>query len=219
MSAKKLLDLYYNRRGEETPRNVLGDDGYPIDPELEIQEERLRATKIDHDQFEFFVAYYYHRLYRYLFNRTRRRVVAEDLTAQTVFKAQRSIRRYRWTGVTMKSWFFRIATNELLGWIKKEQKENRTPLPENILGEDMLLDPNPDPEAKLLAAEERVRLDRYISRLSPEEQVYLELRYREGMSTRQIAEIMGRPWGTVAAIVNRAINKLCRMAEDDQKHN
>lgn len=172
-TAKKLLDLYYILRGTETPADALDDAGLPVEPDLAVQEERLRAAKIDGEDFEFFYAHYYHRIYRFCFNRIRRRDVAEDLVAETFLKAYANLDRYRWTGVRFGSWLYRIARNELIRWVEREKKRQEDPLPTNVLGEDLLMDTSLDPELRLQAAQERRLLDRYLSQLDPEDQIWL----------------------------------------------
>ncbi len=214
-TAKKLLDLYYIVRGTRTPEDALDRAGLPVEPDLEMQEEKLRAAKIDAGEFEFFYAYYYHQLLGFFYNRTRGQDVAEDLVSETFLRAQENLDRYRWTGIRFGSWLYRIATNVLIAWIESEKRRGEVPLPDNVLDGGILIDRTSDAETRVLKAEERALMERYLSRLEPEEQILLEMRFRQELSSGRIAEITGRPWGTVASRINRAVKKMQRMAEED----
>jgi RNA polymerase sigma-70 factor (ECF subfamily) len=65
---------------------------------------------------------------------------------------------------------------------------------------------SPDESAlnELLRSELEEQVQRAIGRLAPEQRIVVVLRYTEGMSYEQIAEILGCSMGTVASRLNRA---------------
>lgn len=222
-SAKKLLNWYYTLRRVDPPPDVsleVGSDdadALPEEPALAIQEDHIQSAKIDPETFDFFYVHYYHRIFRFCYGRTRRRDAAEDLTAETFLKALDNLGGYRWSGVSFGAWLYRIAANEIKKWYRLNAKRLETERSTNILGEDLLVGDEPDPERRVMLAQERALLAKYIARLDLDDQAYLDLRYREGLSTKEIAVIAGVPWGTIASRISRSIKRLQAMAEKDEK--
>ena len=52
-------------------------------------------------------------VFRYVLRRVANVAEAEDLTAQTFYKALRGFWRFRWTAGNASAWLYRIATNEV----------------------------------------------------------------------------------------------------------
>jgi len=192
-------------------------DALPEEPELAIQEVHIHAAKIDPETFDFFYVYFYHRILSFCYRRTRSRDAAEDLTAETFLKALDNIGGYRWSGVSFGAWLYRIAANEIKKWYRLNARRLESPLPTNVLGEDLLVGDEPDPERRMELTQERELLARYMARLDLDDQTYLDLRFREGMSTKEIAAIAGVPWGTIASRINRSLQMLQTMADEDDE--
>lgn len=222
-SAKKLLRWYYTlRRDDPPPDGSLVDgsddvDTLPKEPELAIQEVHIRSAKIDPETFDFFYAHYYHRILRFCYRRTRSRDAAEDLTAETFLKALDNIGGYQWSGVSFGAWLYRIAANEIKRLYRDNTRRPESPLPTNILGEDLLVGDEPDPDHRLELTQERELLARYMAQLDLDDQNYLDLRFREEMSTKEIAAIAGVSWGTIASRICRSVQKLQKMADEDEE--
>jgi len=188
------------------------------DPDLAIQKEWLIQARLNQERFDYFFNHFYPRILRYCYSSVWDRDVAEDLTAETFEAAFRDLWKFRWQGVSFGAWLYRIATNRIKKLYRYEQRHPREPLPENLLGEVLLVSQDLDPEQRLELTREVDRLARHMSRLKPEDRIYLNLRYREGLSSKAIAAITGKKWGTIAARISRAKKKLQEMAaEDDER--
>ncbi len=147
-------------------------------------------------------------IFRYILHRVGNIAEAEDLTSQSFFKALRALWRFRWSGVSVSAWLYRIATNEVNSHFRR-------------LGPRRKLDCHANPEAlspvdrEALHAEDVLaqneifaELSQALRRLRPEEQTLVVLRYLEEKPYGEIAEILGKPTGTITMRTHRALAKL-----------
>ncbi len=124
----------------------------------------------------------YRVVYCYLFSLCRDRYTAEDLTSETFLRAIRKIDTYD-DRMKPSTWLCTIGRNLYLNQVKKESR--RTDLEKVILAD-------PDSPEDVLIRKENIRqLVQIIEALEePKRQLFL-LR-RQGLSYREIADIMGK---------------------------
>ncbi|MBU0740806.1 RNA polymerase sigma factor [bacterium] len=187
------------------------------DPDLAIQKERLIQARIDLERFEYFYEQFYPQIMRFCYRNVWHRDEAEDLAAETFQAAMENLSKFRWQGISFGAWLYRIASNRIKKWHWKQANHPQCPLPENLLGEVLLIGDEPDPERRLEIAQECDRLSRYMSRLNADDRIYLNLHYQEGLSTREISVIADKKWGTIASRISRARKKLQALADEDDE--
>lgn len=210
------------RKGESSkipPRvESAAEDRRIPDRDLSIQEDRPILTRVDQKRFEEYVEEYYPKILRYCYNNIGDRYEAEDLTAETFLVAFQNCWKFNFKGGNFGAWIYRIATYRILKLLRDKRRHPHEALPENLLGEILLVSREPDPEKRLELTREVDRLMRYMEQLDPQDRVYLNLRYREGFSSQEISAIVGKKWGTIASRISRAKRKLQEMAtEDDER--
>jgi RNA polymerase sigma-70 factor (ECF subfamily) len=171
-------------------------------PDHPAEEERLirAAQRGDRAAFAALVEAYWERLYRWLFHMTRDRHAAEDLTQETFLKAFAGLHRFR-AGTNFAAWVFRIAHN---AWANQRRAESRRrePLPEDLAAREC----GPPEEAE---GREALRdLARAVGRLPTEFRAALLLRAEQGLSFREIAEVLDLTEETARWRVFKARQKL-----------
>ncbi len=141
-----------------------------------------RAQAGDRSAFARLVTDYWDRLYRWMFHLCRDRHHAEDLTQEAFMKAFANLRSFR-PGTNFRAWLFRIAYNTFLNQAR-EEKRLRQPMPEQV--------PSPEkgPSDQLISQEAMQLLARTVGRLPPEYRAAFLLRVEEGLSFRQIADVL-----------------------------
>jgi RNA polymerase sigma-70 factor (ECF subfamily) len=140
-------------------------------------------------------------IFRYVLRRVANVAVAEDLTAETFYKALRRFWRFRWSGSNVSAWLYRIATNE----INSHYRSHRTSVavdPATVTAEPS------DAETELAVHRLYLDLHRALRRLNHDDQALIVLRYFEQKSYDEIASILRRRPGTLAMRANRALKKL-----------
>ena len=63
--------------------------------------------------FEQIYDHYFEFILKYLSKRCMNSELAYDITAETFIKAFEKFKKFKWKGISIKSWLFRIAINEL----------------------------------------------------------------------------------------------------------
>lgn len=174
------------------------------------QQAIIEDFQSDPEAFARVYDFYYEMIFRYLLKRTISAEVAYDLTADTFMKAFKAFGRFKWTGVSIKSWLFRITINVLNSHRKKPKS--------------LSLDPEADQYLEALAsntADELERLDKAlhgdddlsklsdaIATLNPKYQNVLSLYYFSGLSQSEIAEVLDRTPSAIKSMVHRATCQL-----------
>lgn len=131
---------------------------------------------------------------------------AEDLTIEAFGKAFRFIDSFT-PEYAFSTWLFRIATNNCIDFIRKKQL---SPPPIDQAQEDIdnmtvnIQSDLPDPEERLINAQETAVLSEIVSQLKPRYRKLIELRYFKEYSYEEIAAEMNLPIGTVKARLFRA---------------
>jgi len=135
--------------------------------------------------------------------------LAEDLTQETYAQAWRGIDGLR-DVASLRSWLLTIARNEFLQVVR-----NRNP---EVTGLDALPEPPAlDPPADALAvhAERDAELRRAVARLDSPLRQTVALHYFQDLSLREVAEVLRLPRGTVKSRLNRALDTLRGLLEQE----
>jgi RNA polymerase sigma-70 factor (ECF subfamily) len=132
------------------------------------------------------------------FFRTKVPEAAEDLT-QTTFLALLELDAARVAAVPFRAYLFGIARNQLLMHLRSKSRAAQR--------FDPLTHSAPDSGAspvRVAAAQEQQRtLAAALQRVPVDYQVALELHYFEGLPIAEIAEVLGRPVGTIKSLLSR----------------
>ncbi|MCC6934944.1 MAG: sigma-70 family RNA polymerase sigma factor [Thermomicrobiales bacterium] len=166
--------------------------------------ELVTAAQADPDAF----AALYHRylpvIYRYLCARVTSDDVAADLTQQVFLKALESLPRYRVRGLPFVAWLFRIARNAA---IDIQRRDRRTVPFEQVHVADHPRDPD-HPETEFLKHESTRAFDALIAGFDEDKRNILILRFAVGLTTREIAEIVGKREAAVRKQLSRMLHTL-----------
>src|SRR5712692_6311774 len=126
---------------------------------------------------------------------------AMDIAQDVFLKLCCSIGEFRGEA-GFETWLYRIVVNRCLD--HRRSLLRRVPFVDNLIetGESVL--------QRLLRAETALGGERAVAKLPPEQRMVVVLRYTEGRSYEEIAEILGCSRGTVASRLNRAHKALER---------
>lgn len=163
------------------------------EPTPEYPEAKLiELAKSDPSAFARLYRDHYPGVVGYLFRRTGDRHTAEDLAADTFLSAMKAIPRYRVTGVPIRMWFLRIATNAANRWARQRRRlklERIAPSPTA-----------PNSQDRHAALEEAQRA---LLTLPPNQQAVLSLHYLESLTLDEVAAVLGWNLGTVKSRLAR----------------
>ena len=154
---------------------------------------------------------YHDTIFNYILRRTCNVALTEDLTANTFLKALNNVKSYKWKGVPLSSWLYRIATNEINLHFRKMKR--LVPLTCQISTElqaKTTLDLN-DIEETILKNEKFKKVSSALFNLKLKYQSVLTLRYFEEKSIGEISEILGRSENTIKTQIRRGLIQLRKL--------
>lgn len=176
-----------------------------MEPGAIITENFLIKQAVAGDRTAFGEIYtlYLDAIYRYIYYRVGDTHDAEDLTEQVFLKAWKSIKTYKDQGIKFSSWLYRIAHNIVIDFHRKCAADAR--LEEDCKMEDEMQGQQFKQKQDL---EEASALSQAIARLTDEQQQIILLRFIEGLSHAEAAQIMNKSEGACRMLQNRALVEL-----------
>ncbi len=167
----------------------------------------------DSEAFGQLYDHYQASVYRFLYYRVGSVPLAEDLTAETFFRALRSMSSFRWQGKDFGAWLMTIARNLTTDHFKA----GRTRLESTT--EDMsTLDSTAEgPEGAVLASLTNEALLEALSQLPTEQRECLVMRFLQGLSIAETAEVLGRSAGAVKQLQLRGVRNLAKILPEGMR--
>jgi RNA polymerase sigma-70 factor (ECF subfamily) len=169
---------------------------------LELDERVLvsRAQKGDRQAFAALVEQYWDGLYRWLYHVTHHRQAAEDLAQEAFLKALAGLGTFQ-AGSNFRAWLFRIAYNQFLNQRRSEARARQ-------LFPDVVPTLEHGPAEQVMSRENLQVLTRAVGRLPPDFRAAFLLRVEEGLSFREIADVVQTTEETARWRVFKARQKL-----------
>jgi RNA polymerase sigma-70 factor (ECF subfamily) len=161
----------------------------------------------DSEAFGQLYDHYQGSVYRFLYYRTRSQTLAEDLTSETFFRALRSMSSFRWQGKDFGAWLMTIARNLTTDHYKSSKTRLETAT-EDMSPHDSATD---GPEVAVLASLTNEALLTALKSLPNEQQECLVMRFLQGLSIAETAEVLGRSEGAIKQLQLRAVRNLAKL--------
>ena len=139
-------------------------------------------------------------IYRFVYARVGNAPAAEDVTAEVFINALRAIDRYRDLGRPFSCWLYRIASNAVASHFRHEPVSRE------------LTELVPDAAAPVdLTALRHLEIEsiwHLVDQLPPQQRWAMTLRFRDDMSAREAAAVMGKSDAAVKLLIYRAVGRL-----------
>jgi len=165
----------------------------------------VAASKDDLDAFEILVARHQNRIYRMAYQSLRREEDAWDVSQEIFIKVYNARNTYV-ENAKFTTWLYRIANNAVIDKLRQRQRK------QNVVSmDDMLSEPqSPDrtTHSQLELGEVRGQMGKALAMLSERQRNMVILKYYEGFSVKEIAEIFECANGTVKATLFQAVQHL-----------
>jgi len=164
-----------------------------------IKELIEKSKNKDEQAFSELFDLYYDRILNYVWRRVLNVEYAKDITSNTFLKVLKNIQRFECTEeASFNGWIYKIATNEINQYFRKQNKYHLI-----IDDENNLFDLGDDNKAAE-EIEKKIDNDKYnqvlnksIRQLKPIYQDILHLRYFEEMSYKEISEVINKNETTI----------------------
>jgi RNA polymerase sigma-70 factor (ECF subfamily) len=143
-------------------------------------------------------------------------VVAQDIAQDTFLKLFSAIGSFRGDS-SFDAWLYRMVVNSCFD--QKRRTRRLAPLLDEVLA--ALQTPDVSALDEVLRTEMSEHIKSVVESLAPDQRMVVVLRYTQGLSYEEIAEILGCASGTIASRLNRAHKvlqrRLWRLAGDKRK--
>lgn len=170
-----------------------------------------RAQQGDAEAFGELYDLYVDQVYRYIAYRVASAQLAEDLTSETFLRALRRICSFTWQGRDVGAWFVTIARNLIADHYKSGRYRLELPSDDVSMVSGAATVTTAGPEGEVLAAMQNKVLLEAVRQLGAEQQECIVLRFLQGLSVAETAQVMGKNIGAIKALQYRAIRTLGRL--------
>lgn len=168
------------------------------------------ARQGDRRAFEELVQRHEQRAYHIAFDFTRDREDAKDLSQEAFLKAFTNLKNFDGRS-SFYTWFYRILVNLCLDYKRRQKRAPADPFDETVENE---MDPSHQsgkprsPDQQVLARQISVRVDQALEQLPAKQRTAFILKNHQGLSIKEIADLMQTAEGTVKVHLHRAVTAL-----------
>ena len=135
---------------------------------------------------------------------------ALDMTQEIFLRAYQKIGKFKFTSA-FSTWLYKLATNLCIDELRKRKRSaNTTPLEEAISQSD-----GNTPEDDAISKDRERRVWQAIDSLKEKERAVIVLRDIEGLSYKEVAEVLGCSLGRVKSRIHEARQKLKDILETE----
>lgn len=161
-----------------------------------VQQQDQQALAEVYDQYS-------DRIYQYLYYRLGDADVTADLTGEVFLALIKSLKKGKPPKTSLSGWLYSVARNLTADYIRT--KGRTVPLMENLVADA------PSLTEKAHIAHLRPALKEALIQLTEEQQHVIALRFGQGYSLNETAELMDKTVGAIKALQHRALASLGRL--------
>lgn len=155
------------------------------------------------------------KIYRFIYFKVDSEETAQDLTSETFLKSWNLFNKPAGQKIdNPKAFLYQIAKNLIVDFYRDKAKTEAILTSVNFDFSTLIA--NDDIIEKANCESEFEQIKKAISRIQPEQQEAVLLRYVEDMDNKEIAEILGKPEGTVRVLIHRGLTALRKVLETEE---
>ena len=154
---------------------------------------------------------YYQPIYRYIYRQVSDVETARDLTAEVFHRFLKALKKNKGPDQNLQAWLYRTATNCVVDHYRRQQHRQHLSLNEDLVDTC----DNPETMAENHISAETVRAA--LHHLTPDQQQVIILKFLEGLSNQETADILDKPVGAVKSLQHRALAALQRRLQAMQE--
>ncbi|MFD2255200.1 RNA polymerase sigma factor [Luteolibacter algae] len=204
----------------QDPAGSAETDSQAIDPAEDLRLVAL-AQKGDMSAYDELIIRHRGKIYAMIRNMVKNDADAWDLSQDVFIKAWKALPRFE-ARARFSTWLFRISHNVVYDWVRKRKMESAGELNDEIFDRDKIdlsAKTAPahveSPDDALSNTELREKIETALGKLSEEHREVVVLKDVQGLSYKEIAEVMDCTLGTVMSRLFYARQKLQTLLKDE----
>ncbi|MFN2129418.1 MAG: sigma-70 family RNA polymerase sigma factor [Anaerolineae bacterium] len=151
-------------------------------------------------------------IYSYVYRRVNDVEMASDLAAEVFHRLLRSVQQKGFPECEMRAWLYRTAHNLVVDHYRRQTHRQHLPLEED------LVDGGEDPAGLVEQKANADRVRRALRHLTDAQQQVIALKFLQGLTNQEVAEILDRSVGAIKLLQHRGLAALQRhLAADEEK--
>jgi RNA polymerase sigma-70 factor (ECF subfamily) len=152
---------------------------------------------------------YFPTVYRYARYRVGDETVAEDLSSETFIRLLEAVHAGKGPKTSLRGWLMGTISNLVNDYFRRVYNQSNEPLHDDLRAS------SGDPVSLVEQRAHQELLRKALSRLTPDQQHVLALRFGSGCSLAEIAEILGKKTNAVKQLQFRALAALRKQIEGE----
>lgn len=179
-----------------------------LDEQQQLDEAKIlnRARKFDEEALTWVYQTYHDAIYRYIYHHLGHAQTAQDLAADVFRRFLQALRNGGGPTRQLSAWLYRVAHNLIVDELRRRKHRDHDPL-EGPLSDTLA----GDFESLDSLAGDALAMDRLrgaLLHLTDEQRQVIILKFLEGRSNAEVAEITGKTVGAVKALQHRGLEAL-----------
>lgn len=182
------------------------------------EEQLIKELKNNPDRFEKIYNQNYQTIFNYCFRRTWDFDRSKDITSEIFLKAFLNIHKFKWIGIPVLSWLYRIATNEINLYYRSQKYTPK--LMTESYGKEYpvsslknLEEEKSNAELELERHKQFKKVQKAVKELPLKYQEVISLKYFERLKIKEISTVLNKKEGTIKSLLSRGIAQLKQKLE------
>lgn len=172
-----------------------------------------KANSLDRNTLGGIYDEYHPLLYSYIYRRVGNVEIARDLAADVFRRFLQAMANGNGPDKQLRAWLYRVAHNIVVDHYRRQQSNQSYPLEDKWISAEG----DPDQAAEQSIKSERVRAA--MLHLTPEQQEVIALKFLEGLSNDEVAQVTEKSVGAIKALQHRALAALRRQLIPPEEEN
>jgi RNA polymerase sigma-70 factor, ECF subfamily len=181
--------------------------------DIALELEIIEKAKADPNRFTPLYNKYYKQIFLFIYRRADDEDITADISSQVFLKAILHLPKYEFKGVPFSAWLYRIASNEINQFFRNSKASRAISMEDSgieRLHEELGDDDSDEKEKEKMLMES-------MNHLTKEEVQYLELRFFEDRSFKEVGYILKITENNAKVKTYRILDKIKKIIGDKKK--
>lgn len=170
---------------------------------IDLKSTINKAKNGDKDAFSLIYNEYFSPVFRYVYLRTGSKVLSEDISQEVFIKTYNSLSRFELKKNLILPYFFTIARNTIIDYKRRQKNREFSYEFMEIVGDNSL-----NIQENLSKKEESQEVFRQIAGLPDDQREAIILKFINGLSNKEIADILDKKEDTVRQLQSRGLRTI-----------